>query len=489
MSSLSSSYQKSLTSVQSFILKRRWSGYLLAIVAVGVGLGIRTILEGLGSFYYLPMVPAVMATAVLAGRRSTALAVILSIFANVVLVPRDSLLDAATNAGLFAAVAWTVAEICWGLRAYQHRNRELTHRLARRGKMLDTILESVPVVTLDRSGCVAFLTAPASKLLGASQAMAIGQPFAMFVENFDLAAHPAGLACHGAAEQVWIGRRGDGRKIPLSIQMGLMASESDGDHATLCLTDLTQSHAADARARELHIQLNRVWRLNSLGEMAASLSHELNQPLSAAATYLHASQLDVRRAGLIGESADRTIELAKAQLLRAGEIIRRMRELLAHETRSLGVERVASMVADLGGVLSMIELATGVSIEIRVDDLNDRVQAERIQFQQAIVNLVRNAVEALADQPDQRVVIIGEPVSAEAYEVRVEDSGMGVPADEMDTIFRPMITTKTGGMGLGLSVTRTIVESHGGVLKVGTSDLGGAAFSFELIRARELEDT
>jgi two-component system sensor kinase FixL len=353
--------------------------------------------------------------------------------------------------------------------------------------MLDTILESVPVVMLDRSGSIGFLTAPACTLLGASQAMAIGQPFTMFVENFDPAVASAGRPGDGV-EQVWIGRRGDGRKIPLSIQMGLMPEEADGDHATLCLTDLTQSHAADARARELHSQLNRVWRLNSLGEMAASLAHELNQPLSAATTYLHASQLDVRRAGLIGESADRTIELAKAQLLRAGEIIRRMRELLAHETRSLGVERVASMVADMGGVFAMIERAGGVSIEIRVDDLDDRVRAERIQFQQALVNLVRNAVEALAGQPDQRVLISGYPVSDDAYEVRVEDSGMGIPADEMDTIFRPMMTTKSSGMGLGLSVTRTIVESHGGVLKVETSDLGGAAFSFQLIREPDLDD-
>ncbi len=470
------------------MLKHRWSGYLLAVIAVAAALAVRLALEPMGSFYYLPMVPAVVVTAILTGRRATAFAVALCIVANVLLVQRDGPVDTVTNAVLFALVSWGVAEICWRLRAFEHTNDELSHRLARRARMLDTILTSVPVVVLGRSGSIGFLTPPACTLLGASQAMAIGQPFAKFVEAFDPAiAFTPGDGEDDASERVWIGRRGDGRRIPLSIQMGLMADEAEGDYATLCLTDLTQSHAADARARDLHAQLNHVWRLNSLGEMAASLSHELNQPLSAATTYLHASQMDVRRAGLMGESADRTIELAKAQLLRAGEIIRRMRELLSHETRSLAVERVSSMVLDLGDLFTMLERAEGVSIEIQVDDQDDHVRAERIQFQQALVNLVRNAAEALAGQAERRVVVIGRPVSDDCYEVRVEDSGKGIPVDEMDTIFRPMITTKSGGMGLGLSVTRTIVESHGGVLKVEPSDLGGAAFSFQLLRESDLE--
>ena len=474
--------------LRSFVLRRHGNGYILAIGAVAVALAVRAGLEGFGSFYYLSMVPAVMATAILAGRRATGLAVVLSIAANVAVVHRDNLLDTATNAVLFAAVSWTVAEVCWQLRAFQRRTAELSHRLARRNTMLATILASFPVVTLDRSGAIRFLTPPACTLLGASPAMAIGQPFGMFVEHFDLDTFSVGRNIDGAtADHFWIGRCGDGRKLPLSILLGLMPDEADGDYATLCLTDLTQSHAADARAQELHGQLNRVWRLNSLGEMAASLAHELNQPLSAATTYLHASQMDVRRAGLIGESAARTIELAKAQLLRAGEIIRRMRELLAHGTRSLGIERVAPMVADLSGVFSMIERADGVSIELRIDDLNDRVRVGRIQFQQAMVNLVRNAVEALEGWPDPRVLIIGRVVSDESYELRIEDNGPGIAAAEMDSIFRTLMTTKTGGMGLGLSVTRTIVESHGGVLEVEASDLGGAAFSFCLIRERESE--
>jgi two-component system sensor kinase FixL len=478
-------YSKLLEAARRIPIKRNILNYLVAILAVGVALAFRVILELFGHFYYLPMVPAVMVAAIVTGRRGpTLLAIGLAITANVAQVQRESLADIMINAGLFVGVCWLIAEMCWRLRAMQSRAADLSRRLERRNRMLDAILASAPVVTLDRRGRILFLTPPACTVLGVSVASAVGRPFADFVETFTLDA--AGEA--GAGDAVWTGQRPDGQTYPLGIHLGVMADDPEGPHATLSLTDLTQAHAADARARELHAQLNRVWRLNSLGEMAASLAHELNQPLTAAANYLHASQAAAERAGAIGQSAVQTIELAKNQLLRAGAIIRRMRELLAHETRSLGVERVAPMIADMHGVLGMIERNAGVVLEYRIDDLNDRVRAERIQFQQAMMNLIRNAVEALEGQDDRRVRIVGRPTSADHFELTVEDNGRGIDAEALDTIFRPLMTTKSAGMGLGLSVTRTIVESHGGVLTVDRSEMGGAAFSFSLMRERELED-
>ena len=469
------------------ILRRRGAGFAVAVVAVSAAVLFRAGLELIGQFYYLPMVPAVVATAAVGGRRATAFAIVLAIGANLLLVDRVSALDAAVNAALFTLVTWLIAELCWSLRAHRQRSGELSHRLAHREEMLETILASMPVVVLDRAGRVRFLTPFASTLLGVAEEVATGRAFNSIVDDFDLADFHAGReALAGENNRAWTCRRGAGT-VPLSIQVGFLPGDYANSHAVLCLADLTQTHLADERARDLHTQLNRVWRLNSLGEMAASLAHELNQPLAAAATYLQASQVDVGKAGLMGESAARTIDLAKAQLLRAGDIIRRMRELLAHESRSLGLERVSSMVADLKGVFGMIERSGSVRVEIRLDGANDRVRAERIQFQQALVNLVRNAAEAVSDRPDARVSITGRAVSDEHYEVRVEDNGSGIPAEELETIFRPLMTTKSGGMGLGLSVTKTIVESHGGVLKVEGSPLGGAAFSFKLLREQELE--
>ena len=274
-----------------------WGGLALASLAVGVALLVRAGLERFGHFYYLPLVPAVVVTAALAGRSATVIAVALSIAANVALVEREGLVDTWVNAGLFAVVCWLIAEICWKLRSYEGQAGELSGRLARRDQTLNTILASVPVVMLDEAGAVRALTRPAARLLGTSEEAARGRAFSGFVDQFDLAALEAEVRHESQeAEHVWTGMRDDGKTFPLNIQAGFMPNDAGGTHAVLCLTDLTQSHAADARARELHSQLNRVWRLNSLGEMAASLAHELNQPLAAAATYLHAGQIDIERA-------------------------------------------------------------------------------------------------------------------------------------------------------------------------------------------------
>jgi two-component system sensor kinase FixL len=239
---------------------------------------------------------------------------------------------------------------------------------------------------------------------------------------------------------------------------------------------------AEVHARDLQSQIHRVWRLNSLGEMAASLAHELNQPLAAATTYLHAAKMAWEKIGPWQASAALPLDLAQAQLLRAGSIIRRMREMLIDDSYSLRAERVGEMLTDLDGLLRLIESDMGVTLEIRVDDPQDHVMADRVQFQQAIVNLVRNAAEAVRDRSDGRVLVIGRARSKTAFEFRVEDNGSGMDPEKLEMASRPLSTTKASGMGLGLSVTRTIVERHGGSLFVERSAMGGAAFAFEIMR-------
>jgi two-component system sensor kinase FixL len=482
---------QSILSFATAISRRRWSGVLLAVVAVGGAMGFRSLLEGLGQFYYLPMVPAVVVTALLARRPATALAIALSIAVNLILPPRESLSEALTNAALFASVTWLIAEICWGFRALNSRTRDLTQQLAAKDAMLNTALASVPVVTLEANGDIRRLNPAAADLFALTEKAARGRPFIELAPGFDINAIVGSGAPGGPLEAKdghWTGLRPDGATFPLSIQYGIVPGSTGGELIALCLTDLSRWHAADAQARELHAQLNKVWRLNSLGEMAATLAHELNQPLSAAATYLHASQMDMERAGPLGDSALRTTALAKGQLLRAGQIIRRMRELLSPEARRLNNERASSMVEDLGPILTMIGSSKGVTIRLDMEAGDDRVQAERIQFQQAMVNLTRNAVEAVGDHAAPEVVIIGRVLSDTHYSISVEDNGPGIAEDQIDRIFQPMTTTKSGGMGLGLSVTRTIVESHGGRLQVSRSALGGAAFSFNLNREPSVEN-
>lgn len=467
---------------------RGWRAYLLAIGAVAACFALRAALEVVGHFYYLPMVPAVVITAMLARRAPTALAIALSIAGNVLLVEREGFTDTLVNALLFVFVGWGVAEVCWAQRRMHRRSTELTRTLAGRNAVLDTVLATVPVVILDHHGRIRRLTPAAASLFGVDGPATAGRPFGDLVHGFDLARLDS-KASNGPLEAPtghWIGRRPDNRTLILSLQMGVMPEASEEDYAAVCVTDLTEAEIATERARDLDIQLNRVWRLNSLGEMAATLAHELNQPLSAATTYMQASQRDIERAGLIGQSAARTLDLAKGQVLRAGNIIRRMRDMLTTGTRRLEAERISSMIEDLGPAFALIARDRGVEIRTDIDNSDDIVRAERIQFQQALINLVRNAAEAVADQAHPVVVIRGRSLDDGGYRLTVEDSGPGIPGDDIENVFRPMTTTKSSGMGLGLSVTRTIVESHGGALSAGRSELGGAAFSIDL--PREVED-
>lgn len=458
------------------------NGYGLAIAAVGLALLARLGLEAVGKVYYLPLIPAVMLPAFLASRRATALAIVLSILANVILVPRHSVADAIMNAAMFACVGVAIGELGRAGRAARDKALELKIRLSLRDATIDAMLTAAAVVTLDSASRVVAISCPALRLFRIDEVDALGRPFQDFVGYFDPVAVRSSTSEDPMLDQYWLGRRADGDVFPVGIQLALVADAAGSPDTILTLTDLSLWHTSELRNQALGDQLNQVWRMNSLGEMAAILSHELNQPLTAAASYLQATQADLGRAGVYADSASRTIELAKGQVLRAGDIIRRARDLLAVNTQTLEPERVSSMVDDLGPIIQLLGPAGGVLIQIDIDAGSDTVMADRIQLQQAVVNLVRNAVEAVGDQPRREVAIRGRVVSATQYQLSVEDSGPGLAPDQIERMFQPLMTTKADGMGLGLSVTRTIVERHGGDLSVRTSDLGGAAFAFNLER-------
>lgn len=380
------------------------------------------------------------------------------------------------NGLTYLVIGVTMIQAWRTLHRMAQSSRALKARLAEQDAMLSSVSATIPIIALDCHGHVYRSNEAATRLFAMDRSQLLGQPFTALVPAYD-PANPS-----QPAEGYWTGRRADDTTFPLNIQHSPIKGSDGRDYVALHLSDLSRWHAADAQARELHAQLNKVWRLNSLGEMAATLAHELNQPLSAAANYLHSTQVEMDQLGRAGQTAKTSARLAKDQLLRAGQIIRRMRELLSLEVRSLDRDQAASMVEDLRPVLTMIGSARRVTIQLDMDSVDDRVRADRTQFQQAIVNLVRNAVEASCDSPNPRVVVIGRPISDQAYEISVEDNGPGLPPEETERIFQPLTTTKSGGMGLGLSVTRTIVERHGGRLTATRSALGGAAFSFNLMR-------
>jgi len=395
---------------------------------------------------------------------------------------------------LLIGLAFTLLSML-SLVAAWRQDRDMARQLTARDAMLHAAFLSTPALTLSREGLIQRMNGAAVALFGLPREAALGRPFSDLTAEFDMdAVHQANDQAGQleARRGYWTGRRADGSTFPLSLRFGLIPATpgpggSGVEHVAVALTDLTHSHAAEAQARELHAQLNKVWRLNSLGEMAATLAHELNQPLSAATAYMHASQAEMLKAGAAAEAARPPLDLAKGQLRRAGKLIHRMRELLTIETSVLGRERVSSMVEDLAPILQMIGQDKQVEVRLDAQAENDGVCADRIQFQQALVNLVRNAVEAAAERPGGGgLVQLGGRVEGPVYRISVEDNGAGIAEADAERIFQPLTTTKSGGMGLGLSVTRTIVERHGGALSAQRSpSLGGAAFAFALRRHEE----
>ena len=470
--------------------KTWWGGLFVAFVSVLVAICVRLALEPFGHFYYLPMIVAVMVTALVARRLSVLLAIDLSITANELMVRREDALDSAVNAALFAAVSWTIAEVCRRLGGALRTARALSRDLAMREMLLDTILTSVPVVTLDREGRTQRVTPAAAALLGVRREEAMALSFQTLVPGFDdLALESArqGGEVLAPSPGSWMVSRAEDSAVPLTIHANVLPDDIWPEHVVLALADQSQAEAIRQRERDLTERLNNVWRLNSMGEMAATLAHEMNQPLSAAAVYLHAGQADLAKIGPAAEEAGRALDLARTQLLRAGDIIRRMRELLSTGSRTFTEERASRMIQDLAPVFTLIGRDTDVAIDIDADTEDDHVMADRIQLQQALANLVKNAVDAAMGREDGRVLITGRSRGPEGYEIAVEDNGRGIPMDQRESIFHPMTSTKAGGMGLGLSVTRSIVESHGGALTVGASRLGGAAFTFRLPHRSELD--
>ena len=253
--------------------------------------------------------------------------------------------------------------------------------------------------------------------------------------------------------------------------------------ATALLLDGIAEETRVAPATRLAARLERRWRANAIGEMTAILAHELTQPLTAATAYLQAGQTERARSGSVDPGA--TLDRARSQLLRAGEVLSELRRRLIPKPGERRPERVSKLIRTLTPVVTAMGAAAGVAVTVRVDARDDRVLADGIQIQQAMLNLVRNAIESVAGQNGRAVIIRGRSISTDQYELAVEDTGPGITPEAWSLTLHPSMNNALDGRGLGLSVTRTILKNHGSDLAVGPSGVDGAGFRFSLARVAE----
>jgi len=254
-----------------------------------------------------------------------------------------------------------------------------------------------------------------------------------------------------------------------------------GYGAMVAYTEITERKRFEERDRTQQAELARVSRLNTMGEMAAALAHELGQPLAATLNYLHGCQLRLVGGDYDRELFDSAISQAIYHAEQAGSIVRHVRQFVRkHEPESILVP-INSLIEQMLSFLDFERRQSRTAINLDLAPDVPSVWVDPLEIKQVMVNLIKNAFEAMSDlSPEARVIDISTGRRGDMVEVEVSDRGPGVSKTKLTQIFNPFFTTKRNGMGLGLAVCRSIVESHGGRLIVSRNVHGGAAFSFTL---------
>jgi len=257
-------------------------------------------------------------------------------------------------------------------------------------------------------------------------------------------------------------------------------SELEDAHRKL-LAEIAERERTDERLRELQLRLFHAGRLSAAGQMAATLAHELNQPLTAVNNSVAAARrlLANGKAATTGTVRE-VIEEASQQALRAGQIIRRLRDFVARGETDRQPESVPRMIEEARALVVVGPDAVGTKVHFRLDPDAVTVFADRVQVQQVLVNLMRNALEAMAQTKHRELKVTTALREQNMIEIAIADSGPGLPRNVAKRLFEPFVSSKRDGMGLGLSICRSIVETHGGKLWSEPNPEGGTIFRFTL---------
>jgi two-component system sensor kinase FixL len=344
------------------------------------------------------------------------------------------------------------------------------------------------MIVIDGSGFIQFFSSAAERQFGYSEQEAIGKNVSILMPNPDRSRHDGYLARYlstGERHIIGVGRivtgqRRDGTTFPMHLSIGEMQS-AGVPYFTGFVHDMTEHQQTQARLQELQSELVHVSRLSAMGEMASALAHELNQPLAAISNYMKGS----RR--LLTASSDpnrlkieSALDRAAEQALRAGQIIRRLRDFVSRGESEKRVESLAKLIEEAGALGLAGAREQGVRLHFNLDPEHDLVLVDRVQIQQVLVNLFRNALEAMAQTPRRELAASNAKVADDMIEVTVSDTGSGFHDDVESNLFQTFFTTKETGMGVGLSISRSIVEAHGGRMWAEANKSGGATFRFTL---------
>jgi two-component system, LuxR family, sensor kinase FixL len=468
--------------------------YGVAIAAIAAGLGIKLLLESLlpGDASYLLFVPAILIGSALGGWGPGLLATALGIALGVFIIKdfRSLTPSDLMHAFIFGVVGIGVSWRGMQLDRFRLAATASAQEAFARAAHLQSILDSIPeaMIVIDERGIMQSFSLAAERLFGYGADAVIGKNVKMLMPSPYRDDHDGYIDRYKRTNErrvigigrVVVGQRSDGSTFPMELAVGEMHVR-EKRFFTGFIRDLTERQQTEARLQELQSELLHMSRLTAMGEMASALAHELNQPLSAIANYMKGSRrlLESRSddgAGMLRDAMDKAAD----QALRAGDIIRRLRDFVARGESERLVEDVKKLVEEASALALLGAKDKGIRVHFAFDPGLNFVLADKVQIQQVLLNLMRNAIEAMENVETRELAVSTAAAPDNMIKISVADTGAGIAPEISAQLFQPFVTTKRLGMGVGLSISRTIIEAHGGSIAQRSNPGGGTVFSFTL---------
>jgi len=462
-----------------------FSGYVAAVVGALLAFGLwRLIDDQLGDRTMLLIAaPVVLLAAALGGLRPALLATALALVASAIRLGPGV---ASSSANMMDGVVFLILGPIVGLAGDQLRRNSA--EAASKQSHLQSILDTVPeaMIVIDEKGIIRSFSAAAVRLFGWTPDEAIGRNISVLMPTPYRTEHDGYLSRYAATGErriigigrIVVGERKDGSTFPMELAVGEAYAGRDR-FFTGFIRDLTERQDQDLRLQALQAELIHVSRLTAMGEMAAALAHELNQPLSAIANYMKGSVTLLAAAEPDLARLRDALNRAGDQALRAGEIIKRLREFVAKGETEHTIEDVGKLLEEASALALVGARESSLRVSLRLARV-DPVIVDRVQIQQVALNLIRNAIEAMAGSETKELTITVTTTPDAMAQVEIIDSGPGLAPDMIDRLFQPFVSSKSTGLGVGLSICRTIIDAHGGRIWARGNPQGGATFAFTL---------
>lgn len=365
--------------------------------------------------------------------------------------------------------------------------------LPEREALLQAILGTSPdgLITINATGTIRSFNPAAERMFGYDAAEVIGRNVSCLMPSPYREEHDGYLERFrrtgekriiGIGREV-LGQRKDGTIFPLELAVGEVRAAGQLYFAGF-VKDVSARQRADQRLQELQSELVHVARLSAMGEMASALAHELNQPLTAIINYAQIARDLLERSPEGADNLASLLEKTVQQASRAGQIIRRLRQFIAKGETDRALEDVNAVVEEASALALIGTRGKGIAARRALGEGLPPVLIDKIQIHQVLTNLVRNSVDALDDVKQREIVISTRRTGRDWIEIEVADTGTGLAPDIAERLFQPFVTSKPGGLGIGLSICRSIVDAHAGRIWASDNPGGGMVFHVRLPAAQ-----